>query len=126
MLKELFPGSRRFTVAIFKIPQISKHFSALLPPNSKVSLVAEAFPGLIYRYPLGDNSSFHSKIKVQTVLMSACFDNALILKITLGKIIVSHQNDNLSLTFLLLTKISILTGPKIQWHIRKFNNALTK
>ena len=74
------------------------------PQNSKVSLVAEALLDLIYRCPLGENSSFHSKIKVQNLLMSACFENALILKITLGKIIVSHQNDNLSLTFLLLTK----------------------
>ena len=63
--------------------------------NSKVSLVPKALPGLIYRHPVGENSSFHSKTKVQTVLMSACFENALILKITLGKIIVSHQNDNL-------------------------------
>ena len=79
------------------------------PQNSKVSLVAEALPGLIYRRPLGENSSFHSKTKVQTTLklMSACFENALILKITLGKIIVSHQNGNLSLTFLFLTKILI-------------------
>ena len=30
MLKELFPGSTAFTVAIFKIPQISKHFSGML------------------------------------------------------------------------------------------------
>ena len=30
MLKELFPGSADFTVTIFKIPQISKHFSAML------------------------------------------------------------------------------------------------
>ena len=30
MLKELFPGSTDFTVAIFKIPQMSKHFSAML------------------------------------------------------------------------------------------------
>ena len=30
MLKELFPGSTDFTVAIFKIDQISKHFSAIL------------------------------------------------------------------------------------------------
>ena len=30
MLKELFPGSTDFTVAIFKIPQISKHFWAML------------------------------------------------------------------------------------------------
>ena len=50
--------------------------------------IAEALPGLIYRHPLSENSSFHSKIEVQTLLMSACFDNALILKITLGKIIV--------------------------------------
>ena len=77
------------------------------PQNSKVFLAAEALSGLIYRRPLGENSSFHSKIKVQTLLMSACFENALLLKITLGKIIVSHQNDNLSLTFLLLTKILI-------------------
>ena len=77
------------------------------PQNSKVSLVPEALPGLIYRRPLGEKSSFHSKIKVQTLLISACFENALILKITLGKIIVSHQNDNRSLTFLLLTKILI-------------------
>ena len=28
--QELFPGSTDFTVAIFKIPQISKHFSAML------------------------------------------------------------------------------------------------
>ena len=27
MLKELLPGSGDFIVAIFKIPQISKHFS---------------------------------------------------------------------------------------------------
>ena len=75
-------------------------------------LVAEALPG-----PSDENSSFNSKIKIQTLLMSACFDNALILKITLGKIIVSHQNDNLVLMFLLLTKIFILAGPKIQWQI---------
>ena len=31
MQKELFPGSTGFTEAIFKIPQISKHFSAM--PN---------------------------------------------------------------------------------------------
>ena len=30
MLKELFPGSTDFTEAIFKIPGISKHFSAML------------------------------------------------------------------------------------------------
>ena len=30
MLKELFLGSTDFTVAIFKIPQISKHFLAML------------------------------------------------------------------------------------------------
>ena len=30
MLKELFPGSTDFTVAIFKIAGISKHFSAML------------------------------------------------------------------------------------------------
>ena len=30
MLKELFLGSTDFTVAIFKIPQISKHFSTML------------------------------------------------------------------------------------------------
>ena len=30
MLKELFPGSTDFTVAIFKVPQISKHFSVML------------------------------------------------------------------------------------------------
>ena len=30
MLEELFPGSTDFTEAIFKIPQISKHFSAML------------------------------------------------------------------------------------------------
>ena len=51
------------------------------------------------------------------MLMSACFDNALILKITLGKIIVAQQNDNLALMFLLLTKILILAGPKIQCYI---------
>ena len=33
MLKELFPGSTDFTEAIFKIPQISKHFSAMLPSS---------------------------------------------------------------------------------------------
>ena len=77
------------------------------PQNSKVSLVAEALPGLIYRRPLDEHSRFHSKIKVQTLFMSACFVNALILKIPLGKIIVSHQNHNLSLMFLLLTKILI-------------------
>ena len=71
-------------------------------------------PGPDLPSPLGENSSFHSKIKVQTLLMSACFDNALIMKITLGKIIVSHQNDNLSIMFLLLAKILILTGPEIQ------------
>ena len=77
------------------------------PQSSKVFLAAEAIPGLIYRRPLGENSSFYFEIKVQTLLMSACFESALILKITLGRIIVSHQNDNLSLTFLLLTKILI-------------------
>ena len=41
------------------------------PKNSKVSCVAEALPCLIYRRALGENSSFHSKIKVQTLLMSA-------------------------------------------------------
>ena len=30
MLKELFPGSTDFTVAIFKILQISKYFLAML------------------------------------------------------------------------------------------------
>ena len=30
MVKELFPGSTDFTVATIKIPQISKHFSAML------------------------------------------------------------------------------------------------
>ena len=30
MLKKLFWGSTDFTEAIFKIPQISKHFSAML------------------------------------------------------------------------------------------------
>ena len=29
-LKQLFPGSTDFTEAIFKIPQISKHFLAML------------------------------------------------------------------------------------------------
>ena len=79
------------------------------PQNSKVCLVGESFPGLIYCRPLGENSSFHSKIKVHTALklMSACFENALILKITPGKIILSHQNGNLFLTFLLQTKILI-------------------
>ena len=37
MLKELLPGSRSFTVAIFKIPQISKHFSALRLQGSESS-----------------------------------------------------------------------------------------
>ena len=68
----------------------------------------------VHRHPLSENPTFHSKIKVQTLLMSACFGNALILKITLGKIIVSHENDNVALMFSLLTKILILTGPKIQ------------
>ena len=72
---------------------------------------------IAHRHPLGENSTFHSKIKVQSLLMSACFANALILKITFGKIIVSHQNDNLALMCSLLTKILILTGPKIQWRI---------
>ena len=36
--------------------------------------------------------------------MSACFDDTLILKITLGKIIVSHQNDNLAPMFFSLEK----------------------
>ena len=77
--------------------------------NSEVSLsVAEVLPGLIYRRPSGENSSFHSKINVQTLLMSACFDDSLILKITFGKVIVSHQNDNLALMFLLVTKILVL------------------
>ena len=75
------------------------------PQNSKVSL-----PGLIYRRPLGKNSSFHSKIKVQTLLVSACFENALILKITLGKVVVAHQNDNLSLTVSFTYKNLDLTG----------------
>ena len=30
MIKDLFPSSADFTVAIFKIPQISKHVSAVL------------------------------------------------------------------------------------------------
>ena len=30
VLKELFPGSTDFTVAIFKMPQVSKHFWAML------------------------------------------------------------------------------------------------
>ena len=34
MPKELFPGSTDFTGAIFKIPQISKQFSAMLLPNN--------------------------------------------------------------------------------------------
>ena len=34
MLKELFWGSTNFTVAIFKMPQISKHFSAMLYDNA--------------------------------------------------------------------------------------------
>ena len=77
------------------------------PQNSKVSLVAEALPGLTYRRPLGENynSNFNSKIKVQTLLMSACFENPLILKVTLGK--YPTKIDNLSLTFLLLTQILI-------------------
>ena len=33
MLKELFPGSTDFTVAFYKIHEISKHFSAMLPYN---------------------------------------------------------------------------------------------
>ena len=78
------------------------------PQNSKVFLLAEALPSLIFHHrPLGENSSFHSMIKVQTLLMSACFENALILKITLGKIIEPLQNYNLSPTFFLLTKILI-------------------
>ena len=91
------------------------------PQNSKVSLVAEALPGLTglplpfarkFQFPFQDQSS-----------NSACFENALIPKITLGKIIVSYQNDNLSLTFLLLTKILIqLVGPKIQWYRRIFHD----
>ena len=35
MLKKLFPGSTGFTGVIFKIPQISKHFSAML--NKSIS-----------------------------------------------------------------------------------------
>ena len=37
MLKELYLGSTDFTVGIFKIPQISKHFSAILltPGNDR-------------------------------------------------------------------------------------------
>ena len=42
MLKELFPGSTDFTEAIFKIPQISKHFSAML--FGIVSLSDWSFP----------------------------------------------------------------------------------
>ena len=79
--------------------------------------IAEVLSGLIYSRISGKNSSFNSKIKVLILLMSACFDNALILKITLGKVIVSHQNDDLALMFLLLTKILVLAGPRIQWHI---------
>ena len=30
MLKELFPDSKDFTEAIFKVPKMSKHFSAML------------------------------------------------------------------------------------------------
>ena len=29
-MRKFFPGQTDFTVAIFKIPQISKHFSAML------------------------------------------------------------------------------------------------
>ena len=36
MPKELFLVSTNFTVAIFKIPQISKHFSAVLTPTKAV------------------------------------------------------------------------------------------
>ena len=74
------------------------------PQNIKVPLVVEALPGLIYRRPLGENSSSHSKIKIQTLLMSACFENALILKITLVKLIVSHQNIAFLLRFFYLQK----------------------
>ena len=42
----------------------------------------------------------NGKIKVQALLMYAYFDSTLILKITQGKVIVSHQNDNLALIFL--------------------------
>ena len=35
MLKDFFLGSTDFTAAIFKIPQISKHFSAVLKLSAK-------------------------------------------------------------------------------------------
>ena len=37
MLKELFSGSTDFTEAIFKVPEISKHFSAMLKPQGLFS-----------------------------------------------------------------------------------------
>ena len=43
MLKELFPGSTDFTVAVFKIPQISKHFSAMLSLTSLANDFQTAF-----------------------------------------------------------------------------------
>ena len=43
MLKELFPGSTDFAWAIFKIPQISKHFSAIfISYISKVTTVVKS------------------------------------------------------------------------------------
>ena len=47
---------------------------------------------------LNTNFVMNMKIKVQTLFILACFDDTL--KITLGKIIVSYQNDNLALMFL--------------------------
>ena len=41
VLKELLPGSAYFTVAIFKVPQISKHFSAMQTQDSSI-LVGES------------------------------------------------------------------------------------
>ena len=40
-LKELLPDSTDFTEAIFKMPQISKHFSAMLTKNITDRLISD-------------------------------------------------------------------------------------
>ena len=40
MLKELYPGSTDFTVAIFETPPISKLFSAMLKQGLKIGVMA--------------------------------------------------------------------------------------
>ena len=45
IIRKLFPGQTDFTMAIFKIPQISKHFSAMVVGHS--SYVWQIFEGCL-------------------------------------------------------------------------------